>query len=690
MLVLLPVAAAAVVVPLAEAQAEDPPTGSVVRANLRSDGSQSLGSAASALISSDGSTAVWLARFVTPVDDDPVPGPAPDVTTQLYARDLDTGRTDRISVSDDGRSANNVGISGIDVDADGDAVVFGASGLAPGATDFVTDVFLRDRNAGTSTQITVGLNGGRPDGSSGDAHLSDDGRWVVFISAATNLVLDPPDPAGTVLQPGFPHVYLYDVQRGTTSRLSPIGPSPIAGEAYSSYNPSISADGSTVVYLRQGVDPVTGESRRDAVFVLDRASGTTELLQPENVGLSAGSRVSLSGNGRYAAFRGTDSRAYLLDRQTRALTLLSQGLQAPPSYVELSDDARTAFLWAVGDLPGGGRGLQLYLRDVPTGTLTLFHSFPFTGGAPTNTALRSLSGDASRVAFLSTDAGLVPGDTNGVRDLFVRTYEPPPLPGSLAVQLDGSGTAVSSGSDATAQLPVVATIAPPAGATGRLTVVPVAGTGQAPAGFATLAPNGGGAALAIEGPAVSAADPYELVLTVDTSLLGGIAARDVQVLRNGGVVPDCAAAGASPDPCVVSRTSTPDGDAVLEVLTSHFSRWELGRYVYDLAGPFRPVDPMPVVNTVKGGSAVPVKFGLGGNRGLDVLAAGYPKTMTVPCAGATDAVEQTVSANSPALSYDGTSGQYTYVWKTPRTTGCRDLVLRFRDGSELTSRFLLR
>ncbi len=113
---------------------------------------------------------------------------------------------------------------------------------------------------------------------------------------------------------------------------------------------------------------------------------------------------------------------------------------------------------------------------------------------------------------------------------------------------------------------------------------------------------------------------------------------------------------------------------------------------YALSGPMQPVDAAPVVNTMKAGTAVPVKFSLGGDFGLDVLAEGFPASTAISCPAApTDAIEQTVRATASALSFDSTTGQYTYAWKTSKSMkGCRDLVLRFRDGSELRLLFRLR
>jgi hypothetical protein len=103
------------------------------------------------------------------------------------------------------------------------------------------------------------------------------------------------------------------------------------------------------------------------------------------------------------------------------------------------------------------------------------------------------------------------------------------------------------------------------------------------------------------------------------------------------------------------------------------------------------VDAQPTVNTVRAGSAVPVKFRLGGDRGLDVLADGYPRVVGGTCGTTTDAVEESVAASSSGLTYAASSQTYSYVWKTSReNTGCRELVLKFRDGSELRAIFRLR
>jgi nidogen-like/carboxypeptidase family protein/HYR domain-containing protein len=106
-----------------------------------------------------------------------------------------------------------------------------------------------------------------------------------------------------------------------------------------------------------------------------------------------------------------------------------------------------------------------------------------------------------------------------------------------------------------------------------------------------------------------------------------------------------------------------------------------------------PVDNLPVVNTLKSGQSVPVKFSLGGNRGLGILAAGSPSSRTVNCdsSAPTDAIETTTTSPS-GLQYDAASDTYTYVWKTDKAWAgtCRQLTVALTDGSTHTALFQLR
>jgi hypothetical protein len=80
-----------------------------------------------------------------------------------------------------------------------------------------------------------------------------------------------------------------------------------------------------------------------------------------------------------------------------------------------------------------------------------------------------------------------------------------------------------------------------------------------------------------------------------------------------------------------------------------------------------------------------VKFGLSGDQGLDVFAAGYPASAAARCdsTNPVDAIEQTVTANASGLTYDADTGRYSYVWKTSSgwAGGCRQLAVKLTDGT---------
>ena len=106
---------------------------------------------------------------------------------------------------------------------------------------------------------------------------------------------------------------------------------------------------------------------------------------------------------------------------------------------------------------------------------------------------------------------------------------------------------------------------------------------------------------------------------------------------------------------------------------------------YNFTGFFQPVDNAPMLNVVKGGSSVPVKFSLDGDQGLDIFLSGYPVSKQVSCVSGSslDDIEQTVMAGGSSLSYDPTTDQYSYVWKTEKAWAgtCRQLTVILKDGS---------
>ena len=115
---------------------------------------------------------------------------------------------------------------------------------------------------------------------------------------------------------------------------------------------------------------------------------------------------------------------------------------------------------------------------------------------------------------------------------------------------------------------------------------------------------------------------------------------------------------------------------------------------YDFTGFEDPVDPAPAVNAMNAGRAVPLKFGLGGDQGMDILADSSPNSRQVDCDSGADLndVSQTTTAGSSSLQYDPLTDRYTYVWKTNAAWAgqCRDLTVTFDDGTSATLRFRFR
>lgn len=126
-------------------------------------------------------------------------------------------------------------------------------------------------------------------------------------------------------------------------------------------------------------------------------------------------------------------------------------------------------------------------------------------------------------------------------------------------------------------------------------------------------------------------------------------------------------------------------------LTHSFSPFAVGQPHWPFRGFLEPVNNDGVTNVAKAGSAVPIKFSVGGDRGPAILAEGSPSSSAVACTAnnVQDLVEQTVTAGSGSLAYDPGTDTYTYVWKTQKAWAgtCRQFTLELNDGSSHTALF---
>jgi TolB protein len=185
-------------------------------------------------------------------------------TEDIFLRDRAQGTTERVSVSSDETQSTGGGSSGPSISPDARFVVFHsrATNLGPGDSNAATDVFLRDRQTGTTERVSLGTAGVQANGDSYEGDVSGDGRFVVFTSEADNLV--PGDSNG------LPDIFLRDRQAGTTSRVS-LGLNGAQANGEGSANPHISDDGRFVSFGSGAPNLVPGDTNGAwDVFLLDR------------------------------------------------------------------------------------------------------------------------------------------------------------------------------------------------------------------------------------------------------------------------------------------------------------------------------------------------------------------------------------------------------------------------------------
>ncbi len=303
----------------------------------------------------------------------------------IYVRDREAGSTELVSMSTAGVQADNLNDVG-NISADGRFVAFisYASNLVAGDSNGSPDVFVRDRQSGTTTRVSVSSSGGQANGSNFWPRISADGRFVAFASAATNLAGS--DANGTVED-----IYVHDMQARTTRRVS-LSSAGVQANSVSTI-PALSSDGQTLAFISFASNLVSGDTNGEwDVFVRDLQTGITE-------------RVSVSSSGG----QGNDESG------------------AP----DMSPDGRFISFHSVASnlVAGDTNGfLDAFRHDRLTGTTDLVSvsSTGFQGTADSNNA--AISADGSRIVFYSNASNFVPDDVNGSLDVFVRELEVPDAP----------------------------------------------------------------------------------------------------------------------------------------------------------------------------------------------------------------------------------------------------------------------
>jgi Ca2+-binding RTX toxin-like protein len=271
---------------------KDLTTNTITRISTAADGTQGNSNSYNAAISADGRYVVFESDASNLVSGDT------NGTRDVFVKDLTTNTITRISTAADGTQGNSNSY-GAAVSADGRYVVFSsnASNLVSGDTNNVGDVFVKDLTTNTITRISTAANGTQGNNSSRGAAISADGRYVVFVSDADNLVSGDDLNFST-------DVFIKDLTTNTITRISTAADGS-AGDNYSEYA-AISADGRYVVFTSDASNLVSDDTNFSTdVFLKDLTTNTITRLSTAADG-SEGNDYSeyaaISAAGRYVVF----------------------------------------------------------------------------------------------------------------------------------------------------------------------------------------------------------------------------------------------------------------------------------------------------------------------------------------------------------------------------------------------------
>jgi Tol biopolymer transport system component len=320
------------------AQTPAPPSAPAATGKLISaaaGGSPANAAADSPALSADGNYAAFVSTA-----GNLVPGSSAGVA-QVYLRDQAGDKTERLSQNADGVPGNGWSYQPA-ISADGRVVAFTsvADNLAPGAAP-IANVYAYDRSLGAIGLVSQSSAGEAADGWSEWPAISADGRFVVFMSVASNLQSE-------AVPNSDPGIYLRDLLFGTTQRL----PLPDSSPGWP-YRPAISADGRWVAFLwiQASADP-NGAPDNNLLLVYDRLTGGLQIVPTASGTWIAPNPPQLSADGAWLAYVIWEGSAqkpyaslYLYDPQG------SQAERVPGSQVAsanglqyaLASDGRTLF-----------------------------------------------------------------------------------------------------------------------------------------------------------------------------------------------------------------------------------------------------------------------------------------------------------------------------------------------------------
>jgi Tol biopolymer transport system component len=411
---------------------KDLQTGALVHASTSSAGVQANGGAFPPAISADGRYVTFACYATNLVDDDT------NNVVDVFVKDCVSGATIRVSTNSSGVQGNGNSFSP-SISGDGRYVAFCsiATNLVSGDTNADCDVFVKDLVSGVTTRASA--SGVQTNDDSEIPAISADGRYVTFVSEATNLV-----SGDNNLQRD---VFVWDRQATTVALVSARATDwsgTVTANAGSS-TPAVSGDGRYVVFASDATNLVSGDTNgvKD-VFLTDLASDVTTRVSTKPSGAQgshASSCPTISSDGRYVAFIGDSDlvgiplgwsqRVLVKDLQTGVTTRVDTtavGTQGNLSAFDCAisgDGGYVAFSTYATNLVDDdtNAAVDVFVKNLHTGVLTCVSTDSNATLGNSYSCDAVVSNGGRYVAFCSEAANLVDGDTNGRIDVFVKDLE---------------------------------------------------------------------------------------------------------------------------------------------------------------------------------------------------------------------------------------------------------------------------
>ena len=335
---------------------------------------------------------------------------------KLLLKNLSAGSTTLVITSSQNGFAGNSIFNNASLSQDGRYVVFesSATDLHPADTNRIVDVFVRDVVAGSNFLISArldGLAGGS--GNSEKPVMSGDGRWIAFQSTSSNLATN--DLTTTL------DVFVRDRHNNTTALVSVNRFGTAAGN-FASSNCCISADGRYVAFESAASNLTTNAV--PGIYLRDLNDGITRFVSSQKDTGGTANRPVLSPDGRFVVYE-SQTNLYCMEITTGTVFLMTTNCFGPGGGSDLSFDPQFTpngqhcmFLSFATNLTQDALTTgpsRVFVRNMETGSISLIST-----NLEGESLAPAISDDGVTVAFQSYGENLVEGDLNSTSDVFLR------------------------------------------------------------------------------------------------------------------------------------------------------------------------------------------------------------------------------------------------------------------------------